>query len=264
MTSICPRSFPKTCQPLFANMADLTAHWSTLAPAHCRLAILNLGLLHPLIEQADALELLTTLLSPAELEIFRRFSYPKRRLEWLGGRLAAKHCLHQVVNGHVSGQFRASHFSILPDANGRPRLEQPLPDFPSLSVSISHSRGYAAALACQAGACGIDIQQTTPQLASVQERFASAEELDLIDPMVEPLTRLGLLWTAKEAVKKCLLADHPSFFGAIRLTEVQYLPDEAIWTARCRLTDPAAMSARVRIGQHAGHLVACAWGESHA
>jgi len=264
MTSICPRSFPKTCQPLFANMADLTARWSTLAPAHCRLALLNLGLLQPLIEQADALESLTTLLSPAELEIFQRFSYAKRRLEWLGGRLAAKHCLHQLVNGHVSGQFPASHFSILPDANGRPRLEQPLPDFPLLSISISHSRGYAAALACQTGDCGIDIQQMTPQLASVQERFATAEELNLIDPTVEPLTRLGLLWTAKEAVKKCLLAAHPSFFGAIRLAEVHYLPGEAIWTAHCRLTLPATMSARVRIGQHDEHLVACAWGVSHA
>ena len=264
MTSICPQSFPETCQPLFSSMADLTARWSTLAPAHCRLALLNLGLLQRLIEQADALELLTTLLSPAELEIFRRFSYAKRRLEWLGGRLAAKHCLHQLVNGHTSGQFRASHFSILPDANGRPGLEQTLPGFPSLSISISHSRGYAAALACQAGDCGIDIQQTTPQLASVQERFATAEELDLIDPMVEPLTRLGLLWTAKEAVKKCLLAAHPSFFGAIRLAEMHYLPDEAIWTAHCRLTHPAAMSARVRIGQHDEHLVACAWGASHA
>lgn len=264
MTTICPRSFPKSCQPLFANMADLTARWSALAPAQCRLALLNLGLLQPLIEQADALGSLTTLLSPAESEIFRRFRYAKRRLEWLGGRLAAKHCLHQLVNRHTSGQFRASRFSILPDANGRPRLEQPPPGFPLLSISISHSRGYAAALACQEDACGIDIQQTTPQLASVQERFATAEELSLIDPMVAPLTRLGLLWTAKEAVKKCLLADHPSFFGAIRLTEVQYLPAEAIWTVRCRLTHPAAMSARVRIGQHDEHLVACAWGASHA
>ena len=264
MTSICPGSLPKTCQPLFTDMDRLATRRQPLAPGPCRLALLDLHMLHPLIEQAETLGYLTTLLSPAELELFRRFSYAKRRLEWLGGRLVAKHCLRGLLCNIGSEPFRYQEYSLLPDAVGRPVLEQPLPQYPAASVSISHSRGYAAALLHPSGDCGIDIQQITPQLASVQERFASDDELHLFGPLAAHLTRLGLLWTAKEAVKKCLLSDHPSFFGTIKLTEVHYEPNEAIWTARCRLTHSAALSATVRIAEQGEYLIACAAGEPHA
>jgi phosphopantetheinyl transferase len=245
-------------------MDNLTARWPMLAPPHCRLTLVDLDLLRPLIEQAAALEFLTALLSPSECALFGQFKYPKRRLEWLGGRLAAKHCLHQMLDGHASEPCLYNEYSLLPDAHGRPRLEHPPASAPAVSVSISHSRGFAAALACRAGDCGVDVQQTTPKLASVQERFATEEELRLIDPMIPLLTRLGLLWVAKESVKKCLLADHPSFFGTIRVVKLEYEPTEAIWTARCRLTQPAAQSAAVRIAELGEHLIACATGEPYA
>jgi len=264
MTSICPPSVPKTCQSLFLTMDALAARWQILAPSSCCLALLDLDLLRPLIEEAAALEWLTALLSPAEYALFRRFNYAKRRLEWLGGRLAAKHCLHRLGDGDGSSSFSYRKYSLLPDAHGRPKLEHPFAGCPIGSVSISHSRGYAAALACRAGDCGIDIQEITPRLAAVQERFATEEELGLIDPMVAPLTRLGLLWVTKEAVKKCLLADHPSFFGAIRLDEVHFEPGRGFWTARCRLTQPVAQSATVRMAELGGHLIACATGNTDA
>jgi len=263
MTSICPGPVPKTCQPLFLHMENLAARWRRLVPAHCRLALLDLDLLSPLIGQADPLGFLPPLLSPAELTLFRQFRYPKRQLEWLGGRLAAKHCLHRLCNEHLSEPFALSAYSLLPDAHGRPRLEHPPAGCPTASVSISHSRRYAAALACRAGTCGIDVQQATAKLASVQDRFASEEELGLLDPLIAPLTRLGLLWAAKEAVKKCLLADHPSFFGTIRLDEVFFAPAEGIWTVRCRLAH-AALSATVRVAELDEYLIACATGDADA
>ena len=245
-------------------MDGLATRWQHLAPAPCLLALLDLHMLQPLIEQVETLGFLTTLLSPAEFELFRRFGYAKRRREWLGGRLAAKHCLHGFLHKNTSGPLLYGEYSLLPDATGRPHLEQPLAQYPAASVSISHSRGYAAALLHPSGDCGIDIQQKTPQLASVQERFASDDELHLFDPLAAHLTRLGLLWAAKEAVKKCLLSDHPSFFGIIKLTEVRYEPNKAIWTARCRLTHSAALSTTVRIAEHGEYLIACATGETHA
>ncbi len=264
MTSICPKYIPKTCQPLFTGMDRSAARWHPLAPAHCRLALLDLDTLQPLIEQAEALSFLTTLLSPAETALFRRFRYAKRRLEWLGGRLAAKHCLHELLNEVASGPQLYDTYSILPDTHGRPHLAKPLTEYPAASISISHSRGYAAALVHQRGDCGIDIQLKTPKLASVQERFTSDEELRLLHPITDHLTRLGLLWAAKEAIKKCLLADHPSFFGTIKLTNAKYEPSERIWTVQCRLTHPAAHSATVRIAEHDEYLIACASGEPNA
>ena len=264
MTSICPESVLKTWQPLFASMDSLAACWPALAPPESRLAVLDLDVLRPLIEQADSCKLLAPLLSPAERALFLQFKYPKRRLEWLGGRLAAKHCLHQLLRGHALEPPSYSDYPLLPDAHGRPRLELPQARCPALAVSISHSRGYAAALACRKGPCGIDIQQATRTLVSVRERFASEEELDLIDPLTAPLTRLGLLWSAKEAVKKCLLADHPSFFGSIRLTEVRRASDAPLWIARCGLTQGPTLSATVRIAERDGYLLACATGDADA
>jgi hypothetical protein len=76
--------------------------------------------------------------------------------------------------------------------------------------------------------------------------------------------RLGLIWTAKEAVKKCLLARHSSFFGAIRLTRIERDRELSLWTARCRVSQPVAMTAAVRIAGVDNHLVACATGDAHA
>ena len=154
--------------------------------------------------------------------------------------------------------------SILPDEHSRPQVT-PLPcGFPTASVSISHSGGYATALACPEGCCGVDIQQKNPTLLKVQERFASEEELAAFSPILSPLTRLGLLWAAKEAVKKCLLADHSSFFGAIRLNSVRHEQHEGLWTAQCLLSLPHHGHAKVRMGEMGEHLIACAWGERHA
>lgn len=264
MTSICPEYIPKTCQPLFTGMDRLAVRWQLLAPTHCRLSLLDLNILQPLIEQAEALSFLTTLLSPAETVLFRRFRYAKRRLEWLGGRLAAKHCLQNILNKDVSEPHLYDTYSILPDTHGRPHLAIPLTEHPAASISISHSRGYAAALVHQSGDCGIDIQQKTPKLISVQERFTSDDELRLLHPITDTLTRLALLWAAKEAIKKCLLADHPSFFGTIKLAEAKYEPSKKVWTVHCRLTHPAVLSATVRIAELDEHLIACASGEPNA
>ena len=264
MTSICPGHIPKSCWPLFTAMDMLATRWQAVAPPHCFLALLDLHRLQSLIEQTESLGFLTSLLSPAEIELFQRFRYAKRRVEWLGGRLAAKHCLHGLLHRQTADLFLYGDYSLLPDASGRPRLEKPLPPYPAASISISHSRGYAAALIRKAGDCGIDIQQKTPKLASVQKRFATDKEMQTLAAIPDHLTRLGLLWAAKEAVKKCLLADHPSFFGAIELVAIDYDPTDAIWTARCQLTQPAAMSATVRIAELDEYLVACTARGPHA
>lgn len=260
MTSICPETTLKTHDLLVSHPDGVAERLRTLSPAHCRLALLDLSLLSPLIERPGEL---APLLSPAENDLFHQFRSPKRRLEWLGGRLAAKHCLHRLL-APATSLLSFQQYSILPDSHGRPSLESAPSGRPAASVSISHSRGYAAALACQVGSCGIDIQHLTPQLATVAERFARVEELDLIDSRLAPLTRLGLIWTAKEAVKKCLLADYPSFFGMIRLTRVERDREASLWTALCQVSQPAVMTATVRITEIGDHLVACTTGGAHA
>ncbi len=263
MTTLCPNQTPKSCTALFSSMDRTTGRFQALAPANGHLTLLDLETLRPLIEQAEPLAFLVSLLSPIERERFQQFAYAKRRLEWMGGRLAAKRCLHALFSAHFPEHFRYDTPSFVADAHGRPCLDPPLDQYPHASVSISHSQRYAAAIIRQAGACGIDIQHKTPKLASVRERFATDGEMRLVNA-TDALTGLGLLWVAKEAVKKCLLPAHPSFFGAIRVAEVRFDPGEHIWTARCCLTDPAPLPATVRMVEFEEYFLACAYGETNA
>ena len=268
MTRICPEPVPETCQAIFSHMEVLSARFSTLATPGGLLALLDLTRLQPLLEEEEGLRFLTTLLSPDEARLFAGYTYPKRRLEWLGGRLAAKHCLSRLASVGKAAPSCYREFSLLPDASGRPTLAQPS-DLENISaISISHSRGYAAALVVANGdACGIDIQRKSPQLARVQERFASEEELALLQRVTVPLTRLAMLWTAKEAVKKCLLADQPTQFDTIRLTEMTYEPKGAIWTARCQLKGGIGITplvSMVKIAEFGDYLIACTMRDRHA
>jgi len=265
MTRICPGLIPQDCQGLFANMEALAARFASLAPESGHLSLLDLARLRPLLEQEAGLRFLTSLLSPAEARLFAGFTYPKRRLEWLGGRLAAKHCLGRLSPSAQTAQSFYCDYSFLPDAHGRPALDMP-PNRGTTApaISISHSRGYACALVAATRTCGIDIQLITEQLATVQERFASAEELDLLHQIPAPLTRLGLIWTAKEAVKKCRLSDQSTFFGTISLKEISYEPQEAIWTASCQVTGPTGPTASVRIAEFGDYLIACTAGDLYA
>ncbi len=265
MTRICPGLIPQACQDLFAKMDESALRFSSLATHNGRVSLLDLTQLLPLIEQGADLQFLTTLLSPAEARLFAGFKYPKRRIEWLGGRLAAKHCLCALdaVGQKTSAFYR--DYALLPDAHGRPALDAPEVRGLSIpAISISHSRGYAAALVTATRTCGIDIQLITEQLANVQERFASADELALLHQLPAPLTRLGIIWTAKEAVKKCLLSDQSTFFGTIRMTEVSYAPKEATWKVCCQITGQARITAAVRIAEFEDYLVACTLGERYA
>lgn len=265
MTRICPGLIPQDGQALFAAMDALTARFASLAPRGGHLALLDLARLHPLLEQETGLCFLTSLLSPAEACLWAGFTYPKRRAEWLGGRLAAKHCFSRLALSEQTAPSFYGDYSILPDAHGRPALDRPRCRGAGVpAVSISHSRGYACALVAATGACGIDIQLTTAQLATVQERFASAEELAVLRLIPAPLTRLGLIWTAKEAVKKCQLADQPVFFGTISLTDIACEPKEAIWTACCQVTGPVRTTVVVRIAEFGDYLIACTLGEPYA
>ena len=264
MTRICPDPIPKRARDLFADMEALTARFSALAAGIGCLSIIDLARLKPLMDQDEEFRFLVSLLSSDEERRLAGFTYPKRRREWLGGRLAAKRGLSRTQATEPASACWYRDYSLLPDASGRPSLHDYPAQEPIPAVSISHSREYATALVVATGPCGIDIQQKSAQLVTVQERFATEEELVLLDRVDDLRTRLGILWTAKEAVKKCLLADQPTFFGRISLTEVAYQSEGAIWKVGCRVTGRDRCTATVRIAEFDDYLIACTAGEPYA
>lgn len=98
-----------------------------------------------------------------------------------------------------------------------------LPEHPDVALSISHTRGYVAALIAPRGyRTGIDIERYRPQLESVRPRYLRPQEEELLQqrlPSHSTLERLALLWAAKEAAFKALQPASGSLHSS-ELTEV--------------------------------------------
>ena len=163
-------------------------------------------------------------LTPRELDHFALYTHPKRKLEWLGGRIAAKRTVMSMASLHHGDAVPPwLALEIATDPDGRPFIRavnypgRTMPD-----ISISHSRGVAAAMAAGEGRCGVDIQKVTPSVIRVCERFAGGAELTILNTLSgdwSEAARLTLLWAAKEALKKAIGAKRlPGFLG-IRLIE---------------------------------------------
>lgn len=206
---------------------------------------------------------LTGLLSPTEQARFAALTFPKRRREWLGGRLAGKCAVLQLAPPPAPVALPA--LSIPAAANGAPCLSCPsLPEWRLPAISLSHSDRYAVAMAARARTCGIDLQNTTPQILRVADRFTQPAEIELLRETLPELTemeRLTLLWTAKEALKKGLLSDQPAIFQGVTLQAVRR---GACLTLGLRYPDDGGVPAAVRAVALDGHFLAYTIAPPHA
>jgi phosphopantetheinyl transferase len=177
-------------------------------------------------------------LSTTEQALFATFRLAKRRQEWLGGRLAGKHALLRVLD--LPSDTALSSISIQASASGRPKAAAKRGSnfddaVDGLSLSLTHSDRYAVALVTRTGQCGVDLQKIEQKIVGLKERFVNSSEDRALqrDLPNRPLaTRLTLLWSAKEAVKKCFLHDQPSFLRRVQLVGIKEKSDE-IMTLRC-------------------------------
>ncbi len=166
-----------------------------------------------------------------EINHYKQYNYPKRKQEWLGGRICAKMATAGLVNTRAWRLEKPQNITIDNDDSGRPFLqiigyEDPLP---KLNISISHSGGLAAAIVSPR-LCGIDIQEPKQTLVRVRERFCHEREQAMLTSAlgdINELSRLSLLWAAKEAVRKCL---SPLFLAEfLQLQLVSISPVSAWW-----------------------------------
>ncbi|MDD3815365.1 MAG: 4'-phosphopantetheinyl transferase superfamily protein [Desulfocapsaceae bacterium] len=165
-----------------------------------------------------------------EEEKLNSLHYAKRHLEWLGGRICAKEASLRYLLGSHGDQsnqaaIHAPLLQIIPSASGRPFLDgKALPqDLHMPHISISHSKGYAVAVAASSH-CGIDIQTDSQALERVKDRFCSQKEEKLLGHELQHLQlpqHLTLLWAAKEAVKKAATLESMPGFLDLMLTHIQ-------------------------------------------
>jgi phosphopantetheinyl transferase len=173
----------------------------------------------PSVEHASQ-EIQTGWLSVEEQQQLNRYTFAKRRREWLAGRISAKIAIREYLEQR-KGLFRDPDEVIISNSdNGRPfaRLAGPDASTEMPKISISHSGNIALALA-SVSPCGVDIQKVNPSLIKVKERFCKDSEEHLLLPTTkdhEPLLHLALLWAAKEAVQKASGdSDMPGFLDLV-------------------------------------------------
>ena len=135
-----------------------------------------------------------SVLSEREQAFFQTLKLPKRKTEWLGGRLALKKAL-SAVRG-----ISFKEIEVLPQENsGKPSLfirgEKSL-----LPFSTTHSNGFAvAAVAPEDKYIGIDLEKIAPRIRAWKTDFFHDTELT-----ADSDEFLTALWTQKEAVVKLL------------------------------------------------------------
>lgn len=176
-------------------------------------------------------------LSPAEQATFSGFTFPKRRWEWLGGRLAAK-AAALAWAGQTLTVAALAEWQVTGAPDGRPGLQRVglSPAAPALELSISHSHGVAAALVVAERPCGLDLQKVTDTVLRVRERFCTEAEAALlrragVGPDEREEVRLTLLWAAKEAVRKGRGGVPLTGFLAMRLAGLERLAEQG-WCFR--------------------------------
>ena len=248
-------------QQFFQKMKELSSQYHFLATNKATIALADLSLLNDLRPKNKLPALLAQKLSTTETQKLAHFTYKKRYTEWLGGRLAAKYCF-ELFLGKVNKQPLAPNtFSILADEHGRPYLEKTT--YRPLSLSISHSKGYAAAYVSPKQSCGIDIQQITSKMEVVAEKFTNHSEKALFHDPKNQLRNLTMIWAAKEAVKKSLLHDQSITFSATNVIEIKKTGSNT-WKLQCNVIGSPLPLTTVKIATFNDFIIGCTEGESYA
>ena len=135
-----------------------------------------------------------TVLSEREQAFYQTLKLPKRRTEWLGGRLALK----RLLVAHAGYPY-AQLDVLAQDGQGKPIItaKGKKVDIP---FSITHSHGFAmAAIAPEQKYIGIDLEKIAPRIKAWKTDFFHPSEL-----AADTDEFLTQLWTHKEALVKLL------------------------------------------------------------
>lgn len=167
--------------------------------------------------EAERLEAsLPTILNEAETKLYEGLKTPKRRKEWLAGRIACKRALrrHIAENGQT---LAVSDIEILNAESGKPFCRRPA--FP-LSFSISHTAaGGLCAVSRAGGPIGADWETIALRDRGLL-RFV-AHESEFSPELETSAAWQTRLWTLKEAILKLL-----GLGLALDMKDIRVLPRE--------------------------------------
>ncbi len=136
------------------------------------------------------------LLDAVESERFAALKVDKRRRDWLLGRWTAKHLLRSMMNSTIP----LSDIPIRSREDGSPYS----PQFPALSLSISHARERAFCAAAADAVIGADIETIEPRNPVFIDDYFTGDEQRIVARAADRDTIVTAIWSAKEAASKAV------------------------------------------------------------
>lgn len=137
----------------------------------------------------------------------------KRKQEWLASRVLLK----ELLGREARIAYRTTGAPYLPDV--------------SLSISISHTKGYVAVLLSHQPAAGIDIEHRSDRILKIRSRFlAPDEERNVINQTYE-VECLLVCWCAKETLFKLIGQENVDFCRHLHVLPFTYSPLGGNFTA---------------------------------
>ncbi len=146
-------------------------------------------------------------LSDAEMREYRTLSIPpKKRFDWVFGRLAAKDAVRLAWWERYGERFFPADLEIQHDEHGRPfAVHLGYGDQAAMpQVSITHTERMMAALASFEPWVGIDLEKIEPRETSFERLAFDEGERRLLDEQSDRPETVTRFWCAKEAVAKAL------------------------------------------------------------
>ncbi|MHA1911101.1 MAG: 4'-phosphopantetheinyl transferase superfamily protein, partial [Candidatus Kariarchaeaceae archaeon] len=147
-------------------------------------------------------QILKQWLSDSELSTYKLFKFPKRQIDWLGGRLAVKEAASKLIS------FDWTQTSVKNRKSGEPYLE--FSEDLNLSyhevplISITHRDSYAVGAASSNRKVAIDLEVVENRSSSFLSEAFSEEEITVMKAQGLDDLMINRCWAAKEAAVKLL------------------------------------------------------------
>ena len=167
---------------------------------------------------------------------FANISHPERKKEWGTARLAIQEAL-ELLQIPYPGFFKDEHGKSQP-MNGQG------------FVSLTHTRGYAAAIYHRELPVGIDIEVIREKILKIGTRFLSESELEFLQPQPAHYT---MARSAKESIFKCHGNSGVSLRENILLEP--FTPDATLIKGKIHGTNFNDHHYKVQVEQNENHIL---------
>ncbi|MGP9017724.1 4'-phosphopantetheinyl transferase family protein [Streptomyces sp. BR1] len=229
----------------------------------------------PLVRTGEArAAYLAGYLGPAELSVLASIAAPKRRAEWLSGRVVAKRLVCLVLEG-AGVPVRPRELVLL---GGKPggRAGKPQLGFVSgvladraarhvSDLSLAHTEKYAVCGVARGGRVGVDVEPLRVFSPALRRTVFTERELALSQrafPAFAPGHRATALWAVKEALLKAYGIGFAHGWGTARLREATpsagifdlALPERADALPEPARVRPEGPDPAPRVSVHFGRL----------